>query len=94
MTETFIDNTQAKRFEYKIGDFAATAQYRREGSTIYIDRVEAPKELQGTGAAGKLMQNIVAFAQKEKLNIVAVCPYAAAWLAKNKPGQQAKTPRL
>ncbi|TAL27209.1 MAG: hypothetical protein EPN97_17660 [Alphaproteobacteria bacterium] len=45
----------------------AVADYRREGSTLFIDYVEAPPELRGTGAAGKLMEEIMAFAAREKL---------------------------
>jgi len=40
--------------------------------------------LRGTGASGKLMQNIIDFAQKEKLKVIPICGYAASWMAKNK----------
>lgn len=84
MTDTFTDNTSRNRFEYTVNGSVAFANYRREGSILYIDYVEAPVELRGTGAAGKLMQNIINVAQKENMNVVPICGYAAAWMARNK----------
>jgi len=83
MTGIFSDNAKEKRFEYKVGDHTAHADYRLEGKTLFIDFVEAPPELQGTGAAGKLMQNIVDTAGKQGLTIVPICGYAVSWMRKN-----------
>jgi len=84
MAGIFSDNTLKSRFEYAVNGSIAYANYRREGTTLYIDYVEAPTELRGTGAAGELMQNIIDVAQKEKLKVVPICGYAAAWMARNK----------
>jgi predicted GNAT family acetyltransferase len=84
MTGTFADNAQTHRFEYTVEGAVVFAKYRRDETTLYIDYVEAPHELRGTGASGKLMQNIIDFARKEKLKVIPICGYAAAWMAKNK----------
>lgn len=81
----FSDNQAQRRFEYKVGEAFAYAAYRREGKTLFIDYVEAPPELRGTGAAGKLMEHIVDFAKTEKLEIVPICGYAAQWLRRHAP---------
>ncbi|MEZ0260417.1 MAG: GNAT family N-acetyltransferase [Alphaproteobacteria bacterium] len=83
MTGIFSDNAKENRFEYKVGDHIAYADYRREGKTLFIDYVFSPDELRGTGAAGKLMQLIVEAAQKDGSNIVPICGYAVSWLRKN-----------
>jgi len=89
MTAAFTDNTKESRFEYTVNGSIAFANYRREGGTLYIDYVESPSELRGTGAAGNLMQNIMASARKENLKVVPICGYAASWMAKNnKPPKQ------
>jgi predicted GNAT family acetyltransferase len=93
MTEAFTNNIQKNRFELALNGHVAFAEYRLEGSTLYIDRVVAPDELRGTGAAGKLMQNIVDTAQKEKLKIVPICPYAAAWMKKNSLLEESPAPK-
>lgn len=83
MSETFTDNSAANRFELQVGTSTAYADYRREGGTLFIDYVEAPQELRGTGAAGRLMQHIVDTAKSENLNITPICGYAATWLSRN-----------
>ncbi len=73
---------QESRFEYPMNGAVAFADYRREDATLYIDYVYAPPELRGTGAAGKLMEDIMSFAQKEHLKVVPICGYAASWIKK------------
>jgi predicted GNAT family acetyltransferase len=79
----FSDNKAKGRFEYKVGDLFAYADYRREGKVLYIDYVEAPMKLRGTGAAGRLMEHIVAVAKQEQLAIEPICGYAAHWLRRH-----------
>jgi len=78
----FTDNTLKSRFEYSVNNAMAFANYRREGATLFIDYVESPPELRGTGAAGKLMEHVMDAAQKENLTVVPICGYAAAWMEK------------
>lgn len=77
------DNKDQKRFELVVEDQLVFANYRIEGETLYINYVEAPVSLRGTGAAGKLMEGIVALAKRENYNIVPICSYAAAWLRRH-----------
>ena len=71
------------RFELIIDGHTTFADYRREGSTITINHVEAPQILRGTGAASKLMQAIADKAKAEKLHLIPICSYAATWLKRN-----------
>lgn len=82
MSDFFTDNSLKSRFEYSVNGKTAFAEYRREGKKLFIDHVEAPEELRGTGAAGKLMEHIIEAAQKEKMEVVPVCGYAASWMRK------------
>ena len=59
------------------------ADYRREGNTLYIDHVEAPPSLRGTGAANRFMQGMMDILRAESLHVVPVCGYAAAWIQRN-----------
>ena len=74
------DNEATQRFEIGEGDDIVFADYRRSADRLYIDHVEAPIHLRGTGAAGRLMEAIVAQAKAEARTIVPICGYAAAWL--------------
>lgn len=83
MTETFRDDADAGRFVLETGGHQAFAIYRRQGDALVIDHVEAAPALRGTGAAGRLMQKVVAVAEAEKRQIVPRCGYAASWLRRH-----------
>jgi uncharacterized protein len=59
------------------------ADYRREGSRLYIDHVEAPPALRGSGAAGRFMEGLVEAAGVEGATLVPICSYAVHWLARH-----------
>ena len=48
-----------------------------------IDYVFAPPELRGTGAAGRLMEGVVADVRSRNLKITPLCGYAVAWLKRH-----------
>lgn len=77
------DNTAMQRYELAIDGHVAYARYRREDNTLYILHVEAPLALRGTGAAGKLMEGIMEIMRQEKLEVIPICGYAAAWMKKH-----------
>lgn len=79
----FIDNTDAGRFEYHVDGQIAYANYRCEKGVLFIDYVEAPPALRGTGAAGTLMTKIMETARAEHLEVKPICGYAAAWIRRH-----------
>jgi uncharacterized protein len=85
MTTVIRDNPQESRYELDVDGKIVFAIYRRDDSTLYIRHVEAPPSLRGTGAAGRLMQGIVDLARDERLSIVPLCSYAAAWMRRHRP---------
>ena len=54
------------------------------GDRIFIDHVEAPEALRGTGAAGRLMAALSADIRAQGLKVTPICGYAAAWLRRSK----------
>jgi predicted GNAT family acetyltransferase len=78
------NNQELSRFELEISGQTVYATYKILGSVLNINYVFAPQELRGSSAAGKLMEEIVQAAKKDKLKINPVCGYAAAWLRKHK----------
>jgi predicted GNAT family acetyltransferase len=79
----FKDMKQQNRFEYYQDGEVVFANYRREGDTLFIDYVEAPPVLRGTGAAGMLMEKIIEIAEQENLTVKPICGYAAAWMRRH-----------
>ena len=83
MPTSMTDNTQKSRFEYEKDGHVVFADYHITGDVLYIDYVEAPPPLRGTGAAGTLMADIVAHAREKNLRIQPICGYAVAWLQRH-----------
>lgn len=83
MPDNFRDNAAQSRFELSEQGHLAFADYRRQGDVLVIDHVEAAPALRGTGAAGRLMEELVKVAEAEKRSILPRCGYAAGWLRRN-----------
>lgn len=78
-----IDNHACHRYELEIDGQVVFSDYRRDGDVVALTHVEAPVELRGTGAAGRLMDGIMRIAEDEKLKIRPVCSYAVAWMQRH-----------
>jgi predicted GNAT family acetyltransferase len=83
MVEFFTNNTDKSRFEYDVDGKIVFASYRLKDDHLFIDYVEAPGALRGTGAAGKLMEQIMQIARQDNLKITPVCGYASSWLRRH-----------
>lgn len=84
MDQAVTDNTGKSRFELNIDGQIARADYRISGDMLYIDYVEAPPALRGTGAAGRLMEGIMTAAAEKGYAVEPVCGYAAAWMRRHR----------
>ena len=78
------DNAARSRFELSEGGQTAFADYRREPGRLVLPYVEAPPALRGTGAAGRLMEGVLASARAEGLKVVPICGYASAYIRRHK----------
>ena len=72
------------RYELDEQGQTSWADYRRDGQRLYIDHVESPQALRGTGAPGRLMAAVAADARAKSLRLAPICPYAVAWLNRSK----------
>ncbi len=77
------DNAGAGRFELVEQGQLAFADYRRVGDRLILPHVEAAPGLRGTGAAGRLMEGVLATARAEGLKVVPLCGYAAAYIRRH-----------
>jgi predicted GNAT family acetyltransferase len=78
------DNVQRRRFELTENGRLAWADYRRQHGRLVIPHVEADPALRGTGAAGRLMEGVLAAARREGLKVTPLCGYAAAYIRRHK----------
>ncbi len=77
------DNAARGRFELVQDGLTAFATYKRHDGKLVIPHVEAPPALRGTGAAGRLMEGVVAAARANGEKLVPLCPYAEAWMSRH-----------
>jgi predicted GNAT family acetyltransferase len=82
MSELRNDTANA-RYEMDEEGQTSWADYRLAGERLYIDHVESPPALRGTGAAGRLMAALAADARDKGLKITPICGYAHAWLRRS-----------
>ncbi len=82
-----IDNRERSRFELEEGGLLAWAEYRIRDGKYVIPHVEAEPPLRGTGAAGRLMQQIVDHARAHQLVIAPRCSYARNWFMRHPDAQ-------
>lgn len=83
MDQAVSDNRERRRFELPVGDQVVFADYRRRPSEISITHVEAPVNLRGSGAAGRLMQGMLDQVRAEGLKVLPLCSYARAWMQRH-----------
>lgn len=76
-------NASENRYERDFDGHTAYANIRKIDDVLYIDYVFAPPELRGTGAAGKLMSDLMAVVKDEGWKVKPICGYAASWLRKH-----------
>jgi uncharacterized protein len=77
------NNTELHRFELGENGMQVVANYRQHDKTYVITHVEADDGLRGTGAAGRLMTDLVAEAREKNFLIVPRCSYAVAWFKRH-----------
>jgi uncharacterized protein len=78
-----IDNAGESRFELEEDGLTAIAEYHVKDHSLYIDYVESPPALRGTGAAGRLMEGVMQAAREKDYKVIPVCGYAAAWIKRH-----------
>jgi predicted GNAT family acetyltransferase len=79
-----VDNVERRRFELEEAGELAFANYRREPGKLIIPHVEAALPLRGTGAAGRLIEGVLAIARAQGLRVAPYCSYASAYIRRHR----------
>ena len=78
------DNPTRHRFELSENGVLVFCNYRMRDDVVLLTHVEADPALRGSGAAGRLMDGVMATARAAGWKVVPLCGYAAAWLRRHK----------
>ncbi|MES2343633.1 MAG: GNAT family N-acetyltransferase [Pseudomonadota bacterium] len=79
---TVTMNTGASRFEVKLGEETAFAEYKLAGDSIIFPHTVVPEAFGGRGVGGKLVQAGLAYAREHGLWVRPTCPFFHAYIAK------------
>jgi predicted GNAT family acetyltransferase len=83
MSDRFTDNRDEQRFELHVDGHLVVADYIRRDGILTIPHVEADMPLRGSGAADRLMREVMAAARAEGAKVRPVCSYAVAWMRRH-----------
>lgn len=85
MTQVHVlDASDRDRYEAREGDeLIGLLDYRRYDGCVSLDHVEVVPAARGRGIGDLLVGAAVEDARKAGLEIVPVCPFAAAWLKRH-----------
>jgi uncharacterized protein len=87
-----IENKQgAQRWEARLDQHLAVAEYRRRGETIFFIHTEVPPELEGQGVASQLVKTALEEARIQHLAVVPFCPFVAGYIQRH-PDYKALVP--
>lgn len=77
------ENPAAHRFEARVGEYLAVAQYRRVGETITFIHTEVPEPLEGRGIASALAHTALEQARADHLTVIPLCPFFASYIRRH-----------
>ena len=77
------NNATLRRFELMIGDDTAFLAYDRTPESLILIHTEVPAPFRGEHFGEALVKAAIEYGRAEHLRIVAVCPFARAYLRKH-----------
>jgi predicted GNAT family acetyltransferase len=78
-----VMNEAEHRFEARLGDAVAFAEYRLRDGSIILPHTEVPEAFAGKGIGGRLAQAALGYAREEGLEVVPSCPFISAYITKH-----------
>jgi predicted GNAT family acetyltransferase len=83
MDLTITNNEAAHRFETEVEGRTAFIDYKFRPGVMTVLHTEVLKELEGRGIAGAMTKHVLDYIADQKLQVVPLCPYMAAYLKKH-----------
>lgn len=80
-------NIDKNRFEVKIGESIAIAEYSITAGELILTHTEVPVALEGNGIASRLAKVAFKYARENDLKVLPLCPYMAAYARKHQDVQ-------
>jgi predicted GNAT family acetyltransferase len=78
------DNVGQRRFELNVDGHVAYLEYERSPNTLTLIHTEVPVEIRGRHVGDRLVEAALAIGRSEGRRIIAVCPFARAYLRRHR----------
>jgi uncharacterized protein len=78
-----VNNSEAGRFEVRLGEDLAFVEYRLLASGILFPHTEVPPAFEGRGVGSALVKAAMAFARERGEKVIPVCPFVAGYIVKH-----------
>ncbi|MBI3969168.1 MAG: N-acetyltransferase [Chloroflexi bacterium] len=78
-----VDNPTASRFELRLGEYVAFAEYERHQDSIVFTHTEVPEELEGQGVGSALARGALEIARERGAPVIPLCPFIAGYLRRH-----------
>ncbi|MEH6675986.1 GNAT family N-acetyltransferase [Phenylobacterium sp.] len=82
-----INNTDDGRFEIRVGDDVAYAEYRLLKTGILFPHTEVPPAFEGKGVGSKLVRAGLDYAREHGQAVMPVCPFFASYIKRHEEYQ-------
>ena len=86
------DNAAEHRFEVRLGDDVAFAEYRLKPGQMELPHTVVPPAFEGKGVAGALARHAFAEARARGLTVLPACEFMASWVKKHPEAQDIVEP--
>ncbi|MBC7166573.1 GNAT family N-acetyltransferase [Phenylobacterium sp.] len=78
-----INNSEAGRFEVRLGGDVAFAEYRLLKTGILFPHTEVPPAFEGKGVGSKLVRTALDYAREHGQAVMPVCPFFASYIRRH-----------
>ncbi|NWG54617.1 MAG: N-acetyltransferase [Hydrogenophilaceae bacterium] len=78
-----VNNEAESRFEVRLGEDVAYAEYRVLANGILFPHTEVPPSLEGKGVGGALAAAALAWARARGALVMPTCPFFAAYIKRH-----------
>ena len=79
------DNPAELQYELRDGgEVVGLIRYRREPGAIALVHTDVDPDLEGTGAAGELVEGALLDLRSRDLRVIPICPYVRSWIDRHR----------
>jgi len=78
-----VRNAEKKRFEIEMNGSYAFINYGEFGNQVALVHTEADPELEGTGAAGAVVEKTLHYLEDNEMELLPFCPFVFAYIKKH-----------